>query len=166
MSQIKVIIEDITTLHVDAIVKAANKSLLGGGGVDGAIHRAAGPGLLSECRNLHGCKVGESKITNGYNLPCQYIIHTVGPYWLGGRMHEEEKLASCYRTSIKLAKDKGLVSIAFPCISTGVYGYPKDLAAQVAVNTVLEEIKNGFCAEIVFCCFDAESKAIYDKLLK
>lgn len=90
---------------------------------------------------MHGCKVGESKITNGYNLPCQYIIHTVGPYWLGGRMHEEEKLASCYRTSIKLAKDKRLVSIAFPCISTGVYGYPKDLAAQVAVNTVLEEIK-------------------------
>ncbi|MDO4735775.1 MAG: O-acetyl-ADP-ribose deacetylase [Bacteroidia bacterium] len=166
MKQINVILGDITTLHVSAIVNAANKSLLGGGGVDGAIHRAAGPELLLECRELHGCKVGESKITNGYNLPCQYVIHTVGPYWLGGRMHENEKLESCYRTAIQLAKEKNISSIAFPCISTGVYGYPKELAAKIAVETVMKEIENGFTADIIFCCFDEVSKSIYDDLLK
>lgn len=166
MSQIKVIVDDITTLHVDVIVNAANKSLLGGGGVDGAIHRAAGPELLKECKTLHGCPVGECKMTKGYNLPCQYIIHTVGPFWLGGIMHEEQKLSSCYHNAIELAKGHNLKSIAFPCISTGVYNYPKDKAALVAVSTIIAEISNGFDGEVTFCCFDTESKIIYDELLK
>ena len=135
MKVIDVILDDITTLPVDAIVNAANKTLLGGGGVDGAIHRVAGPELLVECRKLNGCNVGESKITRAYNLPCKFVIHTVGPYWLAGRMHEEEKLTSCYRTALKLAKENNIKSIAFPCISTGVYGYPKQLAAETAVRT-------------------------------
>lgn len=162
---IRVILGDITTLHVDAIVNAANKSLLGGGGVDGAIHRAAGPELLAECRTLHGCETGQSKVTDAYNLPCKKIIHTVGPVWLNGKFHEAEKLASCYQTSIALAKQCGINSIAFPCISTGVYRFPKVEAAKIAVQTLKDEISKGFCGEITICCFDAESKSIYDSLL-
>ena len=162
---IRIILGDITTLHVDAIVNAANKSLLGGGGVDGAIHRAAGQGLLAECRTLHGCQTGNSKITDAYNLPCKKIIHTVGPVWLGGKFNEAEKLASCYHTSIALAKEYGIHSIAFPCISTGVYRFPKIDAARIAINALKDEISNGFCGEITICCFDAESKSIYDDLL-
>lgn len=162
---IRVILDDITTLHVDAIVNAANKSLLGGGGVDGAIHRAAGPELLAECRTLHGCETGQSKVTDAYDLPCKKIIHTVGPVWLSGKFHEAEKLASCYQTSIALAKQCGINSIAFPCISTGVYRFPKVEAAKIAVQTLKDEISKGFCGEITICCFDAESKSIYDSLL-
>lgn len=162
---IRVILGDITTLHVDAIVNAANKSLLGGGGVDGAIHRAAGPELLAECRTLHGCETGQSKVTDAYDLPCKKIIHTVGPVWLNGKFHEAEKLASCYQTSIALAKQCGINSIAFPCISTGVYRFPKVEAAKIAVQTLKDEISKGFCGEITICCFDAESKSIYDSLL-
>lgn len=162
---IRVILGDITTLHVDAIVNAANKSLLGGGGVDGAIHRAAGPELLAECRTLHGCETGQSKVTDAYDLPCKKIIHTVGPVWLNGKFHETEKLASCYQTSIALAKQCGINSIAFPCISTGVYRFPKVEAAKIAVQTLKDEISKGFCGEITICCFDAESKSIYDSLL-
>ena len=162
---IRVILGDITTLHVDAIVNAANKSLLGGGGVDGAIHRAAGPELLAECRTLHGCETGQSKVTDAYDLPCKKIIHTVGPVWLNRKFHEAEKLASCYQTSIALAKQCGINSIAFPCISTGVYRFPKVEAAKIAVQTLKDEISKGFCGEITICCFDAESKSIYDSLL-
>lgn len=162
---IRVILGDITTLHVDAIVNAANKSLLGGGGVDGAIHRAAGHELLAECRTLHGCETGQSKVTDAYDLPCKKIIHTVGPVWLSGKFHEAEKLASCYQTSIALAKQCGINSIAFPCISTGVYRFPKVEAAKIAVQTLKDEISKGFCGEITICCFDAESKSIYDSLL-
>ena len=162
---IRVILGDITTLHVDAIVNAANKSLLGGGGVDGAIHRAAGPELLAECRTLHGCETGQSKVTDAYDLPCKKIIHTVGPVWLNGKFHEAEKLASCYQTSIALAKQCGINSIAFPCISTGVYRFPKVEAAKSAVQTLKDEISKGFCGEITICCFDAESKSIYESLL-
>lgn len=162
---IRVILGDITTLHVDAIVNAANKSLLGGGGVDGAIHRAAGPELLAECRTLHGCETGQSKVTDAYYLPCKKIIHTVGPVWLSGKFHEAEKLASCYQTSIAIAKQCGIYSIAFPCISTGVYRFPKVEAAKIAVQTLKDEISKGFCGEITICCFDAESKSIYDSLL-
>ena len=162
---IRVILGDITTLHVDAIVNGANKSLLGGGGVDGAIHRAAGPELLAECRTLHGCETGQSKVTDAYDLPCKKIIHTVGPVWLNGKFHEAEKLASCYQTSIALAKQCGINSIAFPCISTGVYRFPKVEAAKIAVQTLKDEISKGFCGEITICCFDAESKSIYDSLL-
>ena len=162
---IRVILGDITTLHVDAIVNAANKSLLGGGGIDGAIHRAAGPELLAECRTLHGCETGQSKVTDAYDLPCKKIIHTVGPVWLNGKFHEAEKLASCYQTSIALAKQCGINSIAFPCISTGVYRFPKVEAAKIAVQTLKDEISKGFCGEITICCFDAESKSIYDSLL-
>ena len=162
---IRVILGDLTPLPVAAIVHAANKSLLGGGGVDGAIHRAAGPELLAECRTLHGCETGQSKVTDAYDLPCKKIIHTVGPVWLNGKFHEAEKLASCYQTSIALAKQCGINSIAFPCISTGVYRFPKIEAAKIAVQTLKDEISKGFCGEITICCFDAESKSIYDSLL-
>lgn len=154
---------DITTLAVDAIVNAANESLLGGGGVDGAIHRSAGPELLAECRGIGGCPTGEARITGGYRLPAAHVIHTVGPVWRGGFSGEPELLAACYRSSLALARDHVLRSIAFPAISTGVYGYPAALAAEVAAQAVGDEIAAHPDAfdDIVFACFSASSTALY-----
>jgi O-acetyl-ADP-ribose deacetylase (regulator of RNase III) len=166
MVTIELIKGDITKLKVDAIVNAANNSLLGGGGVDGAIHKAAGPGLLKECKKLNGCLTGEAKITSGYNLLAKFVIHTVGPVWSGGNNHEEELLASCYYNSLWIAENTKLKTIAFPNISTGVYRYPKNLAARVAVREVRDFIKNSMEIEkVIFVCFDDENYKIYKELL-
>jgi len=160
---IRVLQADITTLKVDAIVNAANETLLGGGGVDGAIHRAAGPELLANCRMLGGCPTGEAKITPGFKLPAKWVIHTVGPVWHGGKSNEPALLANCYRNALDLAHGHGVKSIAFPSISTGVYGYPKAEAAKIAAM-IMREYEHKF-DEIIACCFSAGDKVLYEKLL-
>lgn len=157
---------DITTLEVDAIVNAANNSLLGGGGVDGAIHRAAGPGLLAECVTLGGCNTGEAKITGGYDLPSKHVIHTVGPVWDGGRANEDALLADCYRNSLKLVEENGLRMVAFPAISTGVFGFPKERATRIAVREVRAFLDQDVGVEqVIFVCFSERDFGIYQRVL-
>ncbi len=162
MKTINAIQADITTLAVDAIVNAANTSLLGGGGVDGAIHRAAGPDLLAECRTLGGCQTGQSKITDAYRLPCKKIIHTVGPIWHGGDHDEDRLLASCYTTALDLAIANDIHTIAFPCISTGVYGFPQDRAAAIAIKAIVD---HPFDGAVTLCCFNHHALHRYQQLL-
>jgi len=158
---------DITTLQTDAIVNAANSSLLGGGGVDGAIHRAAGPELLAECRTLGGCRTGEAKITKGYNLPAKWVIHTVGPIWHGGNNHEDELLASCYRNCFRVAEEHGIESIAFPAISTGVYGFPLERATAIAVREARSELAQIHRPlRVIFACFSPQALEIYERATK
>ena len=166
-AQLELVQGDITEQRVDAVVNAANSSLLGGGGVDGAIHRAAGPELLEECRGLHGCKTGQAKITKGYRLPARHVIHTVGPVWQGGHGDEPELLASCYRNSLLLAEKHGLQSIAFPGISTGVYGYPPERAAPIALGEALRWLAEERSPQrIVMVAFSAEAGALYRRVLE
>jgi O-acetyl-ADP-ribose deacetylase len=167
MKLIEIVKGDITKLKVDAIVNAANTSLLGGGGVDGAIHHAAGSELLEECRALNGCPTGEAKITKGYELQAKHVIHTVGPVWSGGKNGEPEKLASCYKCSLKIAAEFGLKSVAFPNISTGVYGYPKPEAAKIAVKEVKDYLsEESTVVRVIFCIFDDENYRIYQEFLE
>lgn len=165
-SRISLVQGDITRMETDAIVNAANTTLLGGGGVDGAIHRAAGPELLEACRKLNGCPTGEARITSGFRLPAKWVIHTPGPVWHGGVSGEKELLASCYRNSLQLAAEYKCKSIAFPNISTGVYRFPKELAAKIAIETVSDFLNNSATPEqVFFVCFDQENYSIYDRLL-
>lgn len=166
MSRMQIHQGDITRLEVDAIVNAANSSLLGGGGVDGAIHRAAGPELVQECRMLHGCKTGEAKITRGYRLPTKHVIHTVGPVWNGGQHQEDELLASCYRKSLELAFQHGLSTVAFPAISTGIYGFPLERATQIAVQTVQDFLQDhDLPHQVTFVCFGEQALKTYQQVL-
>lgn len=165
MAELKVVRGDITGLQVDAIVNAANSSLLGGGGVDGAIHRAAGPELVEACRKLHGCKTGDAKATPGFRLPARWIFHAVGPVWNGGEREEPEKLANCYRRCLELAREKGIKTMAFPAISTGIYGYPKEPAAEIAVRVCRELADECGVERVEFCCFDETTAAIYERVL-
>lgn len=163
---IEIVQGDITKQPVDAIVNAANTSLLGGGGVDGAIHRAAGPELLAECRTLHGCPTGEAKLTRGYRLPARWVIHTVGPVWRGGRDFEDELLANCYRRSLEVAAANGVRSIAFPAISTGVYGFPLERATRIAVREVRAILdQNPAIEKVVFVCFDGHTREVYERVV-
>ncbi len=165
--RIELVDSDITTLELDGIVNAANNSLLGGGGVDGAIHRAAGPGLLEECRELNGCATGDAKITKGYNLPVQYVIHTVGPVWQGGAAGEDGLLASCYQESFQLAREYNLQSIAFPAVSTGVYGFPKLRAARIAIRETLKELaENRELERVLFVCFNRDTRIAHEEALQ
>jgi O-acetyl-ADP-ribose deacetylase (regulator of RNase III) len=166
-ARINLIKGDITRLKVDAVVNAANRSLLGGGGVDGAIHRAAGPELLVSCRKLNGCETGKAKITEGFQLPAKYVIHTVGPVWYGGNRNEPELLEKCYYNSLQLARDHHLKTIAFPNISTGVYGFPKAMAGEIAISTVRSFLKQpGSVEEVIFVVFDEENETLYKNLLE
>ena len=166
MAALRVVTGDITTLAVDAIVNAANESLLGGGGVDGAIHRAAGPGLLEECRAIGGCPTGEAVMTGGYDLPAAHVIHTVGPVWRGGGAGEDAALTACYRNCLRLAAEHGLTSLAFPSISTGVYGFPKDRAARIAVTTLRESLAAMDPAPaVILCAFSEEDAAVLQDAL-
>ena len=166
MAHLEIIVADITGLSVDAIVNAANTSLLGGGGVDGAIHRAAGPDLLAECRTLHGCKTGDAKITGGYRLPARHVIHAVGPVWQDGNHGEEELLASCYRRSIDLCRSRELTSVAFPAISTGIYRFPADRAAGIAISTTLDALPAApTLSRVVFCCFSQDGARLHERHL-
>ena len=167
MGRAEIIVADITTLAIDAIVNAANPSLLGGGGVDGAIHRAAGPELLRECRTLGGCEPGQAKITAGHRLPARHVIHTVGPVWYGGEEGEAETLASCYRNCLALAGQYSLREVAFPAISTGVFGFPPELAASIATRTVGESLAGGGSVErVIYCCFSDESARLHREALE
>ena len=164
--RIEIIVGDITQQKVDAIVNAANTTLLGGGGVDGAIHRAAGPRLLEECRTLNGCKTGEAKITKAYNLSAKFVIHTVGPIWNGGQQNEDELLRNCYKNSLELASDNQIRFIAFPAISTGVYRFPLERGANIAINEVKSFLeRSDFIAKVIFCCFDEKTYQAYKKIL-
>jgi O-acetyl-ADP-ribose deacetylase (regulator of RNase III) len=166
MTKLHAVQGDITKLTVDAIVNAANSSLLGGGGVDGAIHRAAGPELVDECRLLGGCKTGQAKLTRGYKLPASYVIHTVGPVWRGGGQGEPEILAACYRNSMLIARERNLRSIAFPSISTGIFGYPIEQATMTAVSTVRDVLESSSpLTEVIFCCFSRADLEIYEAIL-
>ncbi len=168
MAVFELIKGDITTLKTDAIVNAANSTLLGGGGVDGAIHRAAGPGLLDECRTLGGCPTGQAKLTSGYNLLAKWVVHTVGPVWNSGNSHEDKFLASCYLNCLSIAEKFKMQSIAFPSISTGVYGFPKERAAKIAIKTVKDFVETDahYLQQIIFVVFDEENNALYTKLMK